>query len=115
MEKQPGFERVLFPFLPSFPQYELAQKQMAGCGGLITAYLKTGSIEKVEAFFGRLERFLFAVSWGGHESLIVPMAAFYGVEGRDDPPYPFTLLRFYIGLEEPEWLIEDLKNALEVI
>lgn len=113
MEAHPKFERVLFPFLPSFPQFELAQKQMTGCAGLITAYLKTDSIETVEKFFAKLERFLFAVSWGGHESLIVPMAAFYNVPGRDDPPYPFTLLRFYIGLEDPDWLIEDLEQALD--
>jgi cystathionine beta-lyase len=115
MEGHPKLERVLFPFLPSFPQYELAQRQMSGCGGLITAFLKTDSIEKVEMFFKKLKRFLFAVSWGGHESLVVPMAAFYGVPGRENPPYPFTLVRFYIGLEDPDWLMEDLESALEDI
>jgi len=115
LESHPKVERVLFPFLPSFPQYELAQKQMTGCGGLITIFLKTDSMERVEAFFNRLKRFLFAVSWGGHESLLVPMAAFYGVPGRDNPPYPFTLVRLYIGLEDPEWLMEDLAQALEVV
>jgi len=115
MESHPKIERVLFPWLPSFPQYELAQRQMSGCGGLITVFLKTGSIEKVEAFFKKLERFLFAVSWGGHESLVMPMAAFYNISGRDHPPYPFTLVRFYIGLEDPAWLLEDLEQALEAI
>jgi len=115
LESHPKVERVLFPFLPSFPQFELAQKQMTGCGGLITIFLKTDSMERVEAFFNRLKRFLFAVSWGGHESLLVPMAAFYGVPGRDNPPYPFTLVRLYIGLEDPSWLMEDLAQALEVV
>jgi cystathionine beta-lyase/cystathionine gamma-synthase len=115
MESHPKIERVLFPWLPSFPQYELAQRQMSGCGGLITVFLKTGSIEKVEAFFKKLDRFLFAVSWGGHESLVMPMAAFYNISGRDHPPYPFTLVRFYIGLEDPAWLLEDLEQALEAI
>ena len=115
METHPKFERVLFPFLPSFPQYELAKQQMTGCGGLITAFLKTDSMEKVEAFFKKLNRFLFAVSWGGHESLVVPMAAFYNVPGRENPPYPFTLVRFYIGLEDPDWLMEDLEGALEEV
>jgi len=115
LESHPKVERVLFPFLPSFPQFELAQKQMSGCGGLITIFLKTESMERVEAFFNRLKRFLFAVSWGGHESLLVPMAAFYNIEGRDNPPYPFTLVRLYIGLEDPDWLIEDLAQALEAV
>ncbi|MCU0346949.1 MAG: PLP-dependent aspartate aminotransferase family protein [Saprospiraceae bacterium] len=115
LESHPKVERVLFPFLPSFPQFELAQKQMTGCGGLITIFLKTDSMERVEAFFNRLKRFLFAVSWGGHESLLVPMAAFYDVAGRENPPYPFTLVRLYIGLEDPDWLMEDLAQALEVV
>jgi cystathionine beta-lyase len=115
LESHPKVERVLFPFLPSFPQLELAQKQMTGCGGLITIFLKTDSMERVEAFFNRLKRFLFAVSWGGHESLLVPMAAFYNVVGRENPPYPFTLVRLYIGLEDPDWLMEDLAQALEAV
>ncbi len=115
LESHPKVERVLFPFLPSFPQFELAQKQMTGCGGLITIFLKTDSMERVEAFFNRLKRFLFAVSWGGHESLLVPMAAFYNVAGRENPPYPFTLVRLYIGLEDPDWLMEDLVQALEAV
>jgi cystathionine beta-lyase/cystathionine gamma-synthase len=115
LESHPKVERVLFPFLPSFPQFELAQKQMTGCGGLITIFLKTDSMERVEAFFNRLKRFLFAVSWGGHESLLVPMAAFYDVPGRENPPYPFTLVRLYIGLEDPDWLMEDLAQALEAV
>ncbi|MEK7257305.1 MAG: PLP-dependent aspartate aminotransferase family protein [Bacteroidota bacterium] len=115
MEGHEKVEQILFPFLPSFPQYELAQRQMTGCAGLFTAFLKTDSIEKVEAFFGRLKRFLFAVSWGGHESLIVPTAAFYNIPGRENPPYPLNMVRFYIGLEEPEWLMEDLENALQIL
>lgn len=115
LENHPKVESILFPFLPSFPQYELAQQQMTGCGGLITVFLKTDSIERVEAFFNRLNCFLFAVSWGGHESLIMPMAAFYNIPGKDEPAYPFTLVRLYIGLEDPDWLMKDLAQALEVI
>lgn len=115
LETHPKIERVLFPWLPSFPQYDLARQQMSGCGGLITVFLKTDSIAQVEAFFNQLKRFLFAVSWGGHESLVLPMAAFYNVPGRENPTYPFTLVRFYIGLEDPDWLMEDLEGALEVI
>ncbi len=115
LESHPKIERVLFPFLPSFPQFELAQTQMTGCAGLVTVFLKTDDIAGVEAFFNKLQRFLLAVSWGGHESLVVPMAAFYDMPGREAPAYPFTLVRFYIGLEDPDWLISDLEQALEVI
>ncbi len=115
MENHPMFEKVLFPFLPSFPQYELAKRQMSGCAGLITVFLKTSKIEVAEAFFSKLKRFLFAVSWGGHESLVVPTAAFYNIPGKEPPPYPVNMFRFYIGLEDADWLIEDLEQALESI
>lgn len=113
LANHPKIERVLYPFHPSFPQYELAKKQMTGCGGLFSAYLKAEALEQAEAFFGRLRRFLLAVSWGGHESLVMPSAAFYNIPGRENSPLPFNLVRFYIGLEDPEWLIEDLEQALE--
>ncbi|MBC7893442.1 MAG: aminotransferase class I/II-fold pyridoxal phosphate-dependent enzyme, partial [Sphingobacteriaceae bacterium] len=102
LEGHPKVERVLFPLLPSFPQYELAKRQMSGCGGLITLFLKTDSLEAVERFFSKLQRFMLAVSWGGHESLVMPMAAFYGIENRPAPHYPFTLVRLYIGLEDTD-------------
>jgi cystathionine beta-lyase len=115
LEKHPKIERVLHPLLPSFPQYELARKQMTGAGGLFSVYLKADSIEKVEAFIGRLRRFLMAVSWGGHESLALPTAGFYNIPGRPDSSQPWNLVRFYIGLEDPQWLIDDLNQALEVL
>ncbi|MCP3928707.1 MAG: PLP-dependent transferase [Bacteroidetes bacterium] len=112
LENHPKVREVLYPFSPSFPQYELAKKQMTGAGGLFSLYLKTDHISKVEAFFNRLERFLLAVSWGGHESLILPCAAFYNIPGKGKPDIPWDFVRFYIGLEDPDWLIEDLERGL---
>lgn len=85
---------------------------MRGAGGLLSVYLKADTIEQAEAFFHRLQRFLLAVSWGGYESLVLPTAAFYKIPGREDSPQPFNLVRFYIGLEDADWLIEDLEQAL---
>lgn len=115
LEQHPKVERVLHPLLPSFPQYELARKQMQGAGGLFSFYLKAESLEKAEAFYNHLERFLLAVSWGGHESLVLPSAAFYNIPGKPQPLLPYNLVRLYIGLEDPQWLIEGLEKALEHI
>lgn len=115
LEKHPKVAQVIYPMLPSFPQYELAQKQMSGAGGLLSVYFKADSLEKMEAFIHRLKRFLIAVSWGGHESLIMPVAGFYNIPGREDASNPWNLVRFYIGLEEPDWLLEDLVQAMEVL
>lgn len=115
LEGHPKVEKVLYPYLPSFPQYDLVKKQMRSAGGLFSVYFKADSKEKMEAFFHRLERFLLAVSWGGHESLVMPFVAFYGVPGREDSTIPWNLVRFYIGLEDPDWLLEDLERALEAL
>lgn len=115
LDQHPKVERVVHPLLPSFPQYELARQQMSGTGGLFSVYFKTDSRASMEAFCQRLKRFLLAVSWGGHESLIMPSIGFYDIPGREDSSVPWNLVRFYIGLEDPDWLLEDIKNALEAL
>ncbi len=113
LEQHPKVEKVYYPFSKSFPQYELAQKQMTGTGGLFSLMLKTKDPQKLEGFFYELERFLLAVSWGGHESLVLPIVALYNIPGKENPALPINLFRFYIGLEDPDWLMADLEQALE--
>jgi cystathionine beta-lyase/cystathionine gamma-synthase len=113
LKTHPKVKKIYHPFQEDSPQYELAKKQMSGCGGLFSIETTAETIEEAEAFFYRLKRFVFAVSWGGHESLIFPICSLYGVEGKSNPSLPFNFYRFYIGLEEPEWLIEDLKQAFD--
>lgn len=115
LDQHPKVERIWYPFHKSFPQLELARKQMRGCGGLFSVQFKTESRERMEAFVHRLRRFLMAVSWGGHESLIMPSIGFYGIPGKPEPSLPWNFCRFYIGLEDPEWLWEDLEQAMEVL
>lgn len=115
LDNHPKVGRIWYPFHHSFPQLELAKKQMRGCGGLFSVQFKTPALENMEQFVHRLRRFLMAVSWGGHESLIIPTVGFYGIPGKPEPTLPWTFCRFYIGLEDPEWLWEDLEQALEVL
>ncbi len=113
LRKHPKVEQVYYPFSPDFPQYELARKQMTGAGGLFSVRLKADNIQQIETFCDKLQRFLMAVSWGGHESLILPVCGLYHVAGREDPDLPWNFIRFYIGLEDPDWLWEDIERALE--
>lgn len=115
LEGHPKVERLVHPLLPSHPQNELARRQMQGTGGLFSVYFKAENRTKMEAFIHRLQRFLLAVSWGGHESLIMPSIGFYDIPGREDSTVPWNLVRFYIGLEDPEWLWADLENALKIL
>ncbi|TXK52093.1 aminotransferase class I/II-fold pyridoxal phosphate-dependent enzyme [Pontibacter qinzhouensis] len=114
LEKQAKIEQVLFPFLPSHPQYELAKKQLRNNTGQFSVLLKTDDIGKVELFCNSLQHFLMAASWGGHESLIFPIAASYA-PGKLKPTMPFNLVRFYIGLEDAEYLIRDIEQALDKV
>ncbi len=113
LSAQPGVERVWYPFAEDFGQLALAKKQMSGTGGLFSISLRAKSILEMEKFCDGLTRFLLAASWGGHESLFLPICGLYDVKGRDNPSLPWNLVRFYIGLEDPKWLIEDLRNALK--
>lgn len=112
LANHPKVEQVNYPFLASNPQYELAKKQMQWCGGLFSIQVKAKTIAEVEKFADSLNVFLLGVSWGGHESLAYPACAAMA-EDTYKSHFPFNLVRIYCGLEEPEYLIEDLKQALE--
>lgn len=113
LENHPKVDKVLYPFSKNFPQLELAKKQMKGCGGLFSVFLKADKLEEVEAFCNSLQRFLLACSWGGHESLIFPSAALISSRSYDNPLVNWRMIRFYVGLEDPELLIADLEQAFE--
>jgi cystathionine beta-lyase/cystathionine gamma-synthase len=115
LRNHPKVSKIWHPFNPDSPQLALAQRQMRGSGGLFSVQFKTDREEKMEAFIHRIKRFLMAVSWGGHESLMIPTIGFYHIKGRPNPPMPYTFVRFYIGLEDPEWLWEDLEQAMEAL
>lgn len=114
LKKHPKVDYVLYPLDKEFPQYELASSQMRGAGGLFSVNFHADSIEQMELFCDELSSiFQMAVSWGGHEALQIPTCTFYNIEGKEPPPLPFTFVRYYIGLEEAEYLIGHLDKALD--
>jgi len=111
LKKDPAVERVLFPLDVDFPQYELAKKQMKNACGLMSFYVKAGSRGQIVKCCESLKHIMMAVSWGGHESLILPRCA--SLEDHQfDPGNPdHRMLRLYVGLENPDYLIRDLDQA----
>ncbi|MCE3282190.1 MAG: PLP-dependent transferase [Chitinophagaceae bacterium] len=109
--KHPAVEKLYFPLDPAFPQYELAKKQMTSAFGLLSFVVKTREIESIEFFCESLRHFFMAVSWGGHESLIIPRCA--GIKRADfDPVNPeHRMIRMYVGLEDSDYLVRDLDQA----
>jgi cystathionine beta-lyase/cystathionine gamma-synthase len=108
-------ESFIFPLDPTFSQYELASRQMSGACGLISFYMNAHKIEEIEKFCNGLKSFRMAVSWGGHESLIIPKCAGIPVNEFNPENPAHRMLRLYVGLEDPDFLIKDLQQAFESI
>jgi cystathionine beta-lyase len=112
LESSPGVAEVLYPFLDSFPQAQLARRQFSGGSGLLSLRLDARDVGAVERFVDSLRLFKRAVSWGGYESLVFPSAASCP-PGAPVPADRAGLVRLHIGLEESSALIEDLESALK--
>jgi len=113
LKQHPKVESVIFPFDKSFPQYELAKKQMTGSCGLMTMVMKTEKKQEIVKFCESLQHIMIAVSWGGHESLVIPKCS--GIPDADfDPINPeHRYVRLYVGLEDADYLIKDLEKAFQ--
>ncbi|MBW3165874.1 cystathionine gamma-synthase [Ferrimonas balearica] len=111
----PAVAKVHYPGLTSHPQHELAKRQQAGFGAMLSFELKGGEAE-VRAFLSRLTLFSLAESLGGVESLVAHPAtmthAAMDPEARRVAGISDTLIRLSVGIEDPRDLVADLSQAL---
>ncbi len=115
LKDHPKIAKIYYPLDRDFPQFQLAKKQMLGGSGLFSIELAVENRDEVDKFCDALEGFILACSWGGYESLIFPLCGLDDAENYKDNDLPWNLVRISIGLEEPEFLINDLKRAFEVL
>ncbi|MEM6775758.1 MAG: PLP-dependent transferase, partial [Pseudomonadota bacterium] len=114
LEKQPRLRRLLHPAWPSCPGHELFLRDFKGASGLFGMVLEVGDEAGLARFVDALELFGIGFSWGGFESLCLPMSPRRDVRSlalAEDE----ALLRLHIGLEHSDDLIADLKQALKAI
>lgn len=104
-------ENISFPMAEDFPQKDIVQKQMTGGGGLMSFDLKTNDFNQIESFCNKLNHILMAVSWGGYESLIIPAITSLYPEEFDPENPSHRRIRLYIGLEDADYLIQDIENS----
>jgi cystathionine gamma-synthase len=113
----PRVEKVYYPGLKSHPYYEIAQRQMKGCGGLVTFLVKNADWKATAAVVDAAKVYRIAPSLGGVESLIEQprIMSYYETPPEDRRRFgiPDNMIRLACGIENTEDLIEDLRQALE--
>ena len=115
LEMAPGVQKVWYPGLPSFEQYDLAARQMSQSGGMIAFELE-GGLEAGRAMMNKLELITRAVSLGDAETLIQHPASMthstYTPEERAEHGISEGLVRLSVGLEGVDDILADLRQAL---
>jgi len=115
LSKHDEVERVHYPGLPTHPQHALARRQMRGFGGMLSFVLRGPSKRTLE-FVRRTRLFSLAESLGGVESLIsIPARMTHGSipkEERERRGVTDGLVRLSVGIEDPDDLVNDLRQAL---
>jgi cystathionine gamma-synthase len=118
LENHPRVERVFYPGLESHPYYEVARRTMKGFGGLVTFLIKDADWRKAADVVDAVRIPRIAPSLGGVESLIEqPLIMSYfecTPDERQQFGIPDNMVRLSCGIENPEDLIVDLQQALNV-
>jgi len=112
LQSRPEVKRILYPALPEDPGHNLWQRDFSGASSLFGVVLHTTSEKTVAEMVNNYRYFKIGASWGGYESLVIP--------ANPKPirkAVPWTeegyLLRYHVGLEDPDDLIADLKEGFE--
>lgn len=116
LEARPEVARVLCPMLPGSPGHELWKRDFSGACGLFSFVLRGGDAAARARLIDALELFGIGYSWGGYESLVLPIDP---ARDRDVMPWPIPgmdprdrcAVRLGIGLEDPIDLIADLERG----
>lgn len=112
LEGRAEVARVLHPALSSCPGHDLWQRDFLGASGLFSIVLAGGGDAARVALLDTLELFGIGYSWGGFESLAVPVDP-HRYRTATTPDFAGPLVRLQIGLEDPADLIADLDRGLD--
>jgi cysteine-S-conjugate beta-lyase len=104
--------RVIHPALDSHPGHDIWKRDFDGASGLFGCILKPTTSTALGKFLDGLQLFGMGYSWGGYESLLIPVdPSAYRTATTWAPDGP--TLRLHIGLEDPDDLIADLEAGLQ--
>jgi cysteine-S-conjugate beta-lyase len=112
LSRHENVARVFCPALPGHPQHDLWRRDCSGTNGLLSIELRGLGDGQVRTFIDSLGLFGIGASWGGFESLVTPCNM---VEERSMADWSGRgpVLRLHVGLEDPQDLVEDLRQAFD--
>lgn len=111
LEQHPLITRVMHPALPNDPGHDLWKRDFLGASGLFGIEVNTQDPTVLARLFDNLKLFGIGLSWGGFESLVVPV----GHPVRQHTPAPRGyLIRVHAGLEHVDDLVLDFQRALDI-
>ena len=113
LDEHPAVARVYYPGLPTHPDYEVARRQMAGFGGVVSFEID-GDMDKTGRFIDLLRLPYIGPTLGGVESIVEQPAALFSLkpEERREAGIGDNLVRYALGIEDAGDLIADLGQAL---
>ncbi|EEE42946.2 cystathionine beta-lyase [Roseibium alexandrii] len=113
LKTQPAIGAIRYPALESDPGHEIWKRDFSGASGLCGFDFATRTTqEQAYAFLDALTLFGLGYSWGGFESLAIPVRL-KGMRSATNVDPDLHSVRLHIGLEDPEDLIKDLGQALD--
>jgi cystathionine gamma-synthase len=116
LEAHPKIEKVWYPGLESHPDHETAKRQMKGFGGVFSLEIKGGK-KAASQFIDALKLTKIAISFGGPESLAVQhrIISYYTLSAEEVAKIGVkeNLVRYSVGLEDTNDLLQDIQSALE--
>ena len=109
LQTQPDVAAVFHPALPECPGHDIWRRDFSGSAGLFS-FIHKGDAATAAAFVDALELFGIGYSWGGFESLALPVQPekYRSIVSWDEEG---TLIRLQIGLEDTDDLVADLDQA----
>lgn len=117
LETHPSIDRVFYPGLESHPGHTTALRQMRGFGGMMSFSLKGESIDSARRFLQRLHLAHKAANLGAVETIAgIPATTSHvecTAEERKALGIPETLIRYSVGIEDVQDLMDDLSQALD--
>ncbi|WP_334333078.1 aminotransferase class I/II-fold pyridoxal phosphate-dependent enzyme [Companilactobacillus sp. HBUAS59544] len=106
-------EKIYHPYLYEGEQKKIADKYLSGYGSLFGIDFKDKNFDKLKIFVNSLKIVSIGVSWGGFESLALPSFKGNNQSQLEERGLPISHVRMYVGLEDPNSIVEDIKQAMD--